>query len=208
MSVAYSIVAATHTALLTSPVPYRLNLRVRLVKLLTVGHLGQWFALLLALTDCLRWVAERENGQNIQVVGNVQQRLHRLQAVEANPVRPHTLGPRRQQHGLNCTAGISDSKWAFVNRDDNRQRSLGNIGTTWRQCAKLVERVTVLDHNEVSGLCVHATGSQAACLDNLLDNCIWHRSSLIVPHGKERAHGLKDVHGWPPFVCSNCYHPR
>src|SRR5262249_13767483 len=173
-----------------------------------MSHLGERFAPLLPLTDCLCWVAEGENGEHIQVVGNVQQRLNPLQAVETNPIRPNSLSPRRQQHGLNRTASISDSKWAFVKCDDNRQRCLGNIPASWRQCCQLVQHVTVLDHNEVPRLRVHATGGHPAGLDNLLDDCVWYRRILIAPHSKERAHSLKDVHSWPPFVCSTFCHPR
>ena len=64
----------------------RLNLRERLAKPLTMSHLSERFALLLPLTYCLCWVAEGQNGEHIQVVANVQQRLNPLQAVETNPI--------------------------------------------------------------------------------------------------------------------------
>jgi hypothetical protein len=51
-----------HTAPPALPARYGLNLRERLAKPLAMGHLGERFALLLPLTDCMCRVAERENG--------------------------------------------------------------------------------------------------------------------------------------------------
>ena len=145
----------------------------RLAESLMMSHLTKRFALLLPLTDWLRWVAEGEGGQHLHIVGNVQQRIDRLHALEADPVRLDAFRPRGQQHGLNRPARVGDSEWAFLNRDNDRQRCLVDIraiGVRWQQCCELVQRAGVLDDDEVSGLGVLAACGHATRLDNLLDD--------------------------------------
>jgi len=48
-----------------------------LVETLAVGHLAQGFAILLALAQRLRRVAERDDGQHLELSGYAQERVHR-----------------------------------------------------------------------------------------------------------------------------------
>ena len=93
-------------------------------------------------------ITERNNGQDFQFIWDAQERFHLLQSPEAHSVRAYPFRPGRQDHRLDRAARIRDRKHRPFNRYDNRQRCLRDIGSSFRQCAQLPQRIAVLDDNE------------------------------------------------------------
>ena len=52
-----------------------------------VGYLGERLALLSTLAVGMRWIAEWENSQDIQVIRDAQERFDLVQSLKAHPIR-------------------------------------------------------------------------------------------------------------------------
>jgi hypothetical protein len=78
----------------------------RLAEAPTVRNTAEGFALLLPLVNPLDGVAKRNNRKNIDFGWDIQQSKDLGQALKANPVRPYSFGPGRQDHRLDRRIGI------------------------------------------------------------------------------------------------------
>src|SRR5258708_7506374 len=61
-------------------------LRERMIPPFTMSDCTKRLPLLLALADCLSWIAKSEDRQDFDLFGNVQHRIDMLEIIEADPV--------------------------------------------------------------------------------------------------------------------------
>src|SRR5690348_6722087 len=125
----------------------------------SVSHLCQGFAFLVAPASRVRWIAKGEDCQNLDLLGDAEQRLDLFQMVETNPVGANSLSPGGEDHILDGPTGIRNGDLiALVDADHYRQRSLLDIGTGGCQASQLVQSLLVLHDDEMPGLPVGSTG--------------------------------------------------
>src|SRR5213592_3246381 len=70
------------------------------------GHSTERLALLLALAYRARRVAEGDDAEHLEAVGEAEDGLGAFQAAETGPVRPDPFRPRGKHHRLRGPAGV------------------------------------------------------------------------------------------------------
>src|SRR5829696_4330353 len=93
-----------------------------MAKLLAVGYLSKRLALLLSASNSSSGIAKRQHCQYIKRFRNTQERLDGVHAADkANPVRPDSIGPGCEQHGLDRAAGIRNGEGSLLDCDGDCQ---------------------------------------------------------------------------------------
>src|ERR1700694_3342457 len=80
----------------------------RLVPPFTVSDFTQRLPLLVALAQYRDWIAKRQDGQNLDLLGHPKHGIHLGEIFEPGPVGADALGPGGQDHRLNGPAHIGD----------------------------------------------------------------------------------------------------
>lgn len=99
-----------------------------------------------------------------------------------------TLPTRQSRSSIGSRGRIRDRKHRPFNRYANRQRCLRDMGSSFRQCAQLPQRIAALDDNEIPRLTIHTTPRQPPRLNYPPDDLWRHWLILVIAHRQQRAH--------------------